>query len=129
MSGNYRYRVQRGISLVEVMVAMIILAVAGVALVRLQSQSVNALAHLEERLFAGIAAENRMTDYYLNSLELTDQNQQVAEQVDIAGRQFNRNIHIQPTSESGFYRVRIDVNRSPQSAVIFSLEGYIDADK
>lgn len=56
-----RQRTESGFSLVETLVALAVFAMAGVALVQLQAQSLNTFSRVEARALADIAAQNQLT--------------------------------------------------------------------
>jgi general secretion pathway protein I len=56
-----RARNDDGFSLVETLVALAVFAMAGVALVQLQAQSLSTFSRVETRALADIAAQNQLT--------------------------------------------------------------------
>lgn len=61
-----------GFSLIEAMVAMVILAVAGIAFVGTSETHVRRIAALENRLAAGIVAQNRAAELAVGAVSLRD---------------------------------------------------------
>lgn len=57
----------QGMTLLEVMVALVVFAVGGLALVRTLTAQTNALAELENSTFASWVAENQMVDVRLST--------------------------------------------------------------
>lgn len=57
-----RARNEGGFSLVEALVALAVFAMAGIALVQLQSQSLHTFSRVETRALADLAAQNRLTE-------------------------------------------------------------------
>lgn len=53
-------RLNRGMTLLEVMIALAIFATAAISVVRSVSQHINTIAYLEEKTFAAMVADNRM---------------------------------------------------------------------
>lgn len=62
---------RRGFTLLEVLVALSIMALAGVAIVRLGTASAVSAAQLQGRAIAGIVAENALVDLMLSSVPPT----------------------------------------------------------
>ncbi len=58
---------QRGMTLLEVMVALAIFATAALAVIQAVSQHVNSLNYLEEKTLASMVADNQMAAIYLQS--------------------------------------------------------------
>ncbi|MFB5173636.1 type II secretion system minor pseudopilin GspI [Erwinia amylovora] len=56
---------QRGMTLLEVMVAMAILAIAGLALMKTSGEQVRNLTRLEQKQFAYWVADNQLAQLYL----------------------------------------------------------------
>jgi general secretion pathway protein I len=58
--------VEKGMTLIEVLVAMAIVAVALVALIRIQSQAIDIRPRLEQQFMATLLAENLLIEYELS---------------------------------------------------------------
>lgn len=58
---------QQGFTLLEILVAIAILAVAGVAVMRSSAEHINALTVLKDRTFSSWVAENRLSELRLES--------------------------------------------------------------
>ncbi|MFB9136334.1 type II secretion system minor pseudopilin GspI [Vibrio olivae] len=63
----------RGMTLLEVLVALAIFATAAIAIIRSVSQHVNTLSYLEEKTFASMVADNRMALVMLSDGKVTAQ--------------------------------------------------------
>ncbi|USD65184.1 type II secretion system minor pseudopilin GspI [Vibrio sp. SCSIO 43136] len=55
----------RGMTLLEVLVALVIFATAAVSVIRSVTQHINTLSYLEEKTFASIVADNQMAKVML----------------------------------------------------------------
>lgn len=62
LPGDAARRAERGFSLLEMMVALAIFAIAALALIKLQGASVAQTAELDRRLYAEIALDNLAVD-------------------------------------------------------------------
>lgn len=113
-------------TLIEVMVAVIILAVAGVAMIRLQSQSTETLQRLEQNYFAGVIAENRMVDKYLSpvapSLAAVQQGK-----AHMSGYEYLWTENYSETNEAGFVRVDINIKTADSGQGQYELSGFFRA--
>jgi len=67
-----------GFSLIEAMVAMVILAVAGIALVGTTEAHIRRIADLESRAVAGLVAENRAAELAVGAVALDDAGDTIA---------------------------------------------------
>ncbi len=55
-------KTEQGFTIVETLVALFVFALAGVALIAMQGQSVSALSRVESRALASLVAENQLID-------------------------------------------------------------------
>lgn len=58
-------RSHRGMTLLEVLVALAIFATASIAVIRSVTQHINTLSYLEEKMFASMVVDNQMANVYL----------------------------------------------------------------
>ena len=59
-------KAKRGMTLLEVLVALAIFATAAIATIRSVSQHINTLSYLEEKTFAALVADNQMAQVLLS---------------------------------------------------------------
>ncbi len=79
---SYRPVKSRGMTLLEVLVALAIFATAAVSVIRATSQHINTLGYLEEKTFASMVADNQLATLMLTpTLSATKKGQQ-----ELAGR-------------------------------------------
>lgn len=105
-SGQVRRR-QQGFTLLEVMIALAILAVASAGLVTAAGGYIKQSQRLEDKVFAAWAAEN-----WLNELRLADSAPEVGElqaQAEMAGRQWLLSAQVTRTSAEQLSRLEIKV--------------------
>ncbi|PWI33166.1 type II secretion system protein GspI [Vibrio albus] len=77
-------RVSRGMTLLEVMIALAIFATAAISVVRSVSQHINTIAYLEEKTFAAMVVDNQVA---LTLLAGTAKNAQSGK-TELAGREW-----------------------------------------
>jgi len=65
---------RRGMTLLEVLVALAIFATAAISVIRSVSQHINTISYLEEKMFAAMVVDNQMVNVMLNTGELTAKN-------------------------------------------------------
>lgn len=121
----------RGFTLVEVMVALAIVALALPALLVALSRQVDATGYLRDKSLAQMVAANKLAELRILSrareslLEGSDSG--VSE---MAGRDWYWWLESQPTEVPAFYRVEIDValDEQDRSAPLFTLVAFLNGD-
>ena len=121
----------RGFTLVEVMVALAIVALALPALLVALSRQVDATGYLRDKSLAQMVAANKLAELRILSrareslLEGSDSG--VSE---MAGRDWYWWLESQPTEVPAFYRVEIDValDEEDRSAPLFTLVAFLNGD-
>ena len=117
----------RGFTLVEVVVALAIVAIGMLAVFKTIGDTVNNVATLRDRSFAAWIADNRITE-----LRLTGQMPSVDEtagDLEYAGRRWHWVARVSQTPVDGLRRVDVRVRRendAPDSSLV-SLAGFIGA--
>ncbi|EIL2908286.1 MULTISPECIES: type II secretion system minor pseudopilin GspI [Vibrio] len=71
---NLSHRRTRGMTLLEVLVALAIFATAAISVIRSVSQHINTISYLEEKMFAAMVVDNQMANVMLNTGELKAKN-------------------------------------------------------
>ncbi|GAA0811927.1 type II secretion system minor pseudopilin GspI [Colwellia sp. D2M02] len=79
-------RFKRGFTLIEVMLAMAVFAIAGVALVGVADNNARHVAYLEEKMFAGWVASNQLVSAHLSTAWPPKNN--LKGEVEMAGRKW-----------------------------------------
>ncbi len=74
-STSNRFRV-RGMTLLEVLVALAIFATAAISVIRSVSQHISTVSYLEEKMFAAMVVDNQMASVMLDTGELKAKNGQ-----------------------------------------------------
>lgn len=64
----------RGMTLLEVLVALAIFATAAISVIRAVSQHINTVSYLEEKMFAAMVVDNQMASVKLGTSELKASN-------------------------------------------------------
>ncbi|MEO1041004.1 MAG: type II secretion system minor pseudopilin GspI [Pseudomonadota bacterium] len=110
---------QRGLTLIEVLVALAILSMAVGSLLVLLSQHSRNAAAMEERALARIVVENALVAYVAAS---TDGDAKVLEgEEDIGGRQFLWEIDREVSEIQGFERVDVSARLDGNQQIIAGL--------
>lgn len=105
-----------GFSLVEALVALAVFAMAGVALVQLQSQSLNTFARVETRALADIVAQNHLTQ--IVAARSAPPIGFREEDLSFAGRAWTMNVDVAAASAPNTRRVSVRVADSSGADVV-----------
>ena len=131
--GNYRHGTQhqRGFTLVEVMVALAVVAIALPALLVTLNQHVDATGYLRDKSMAQMVAANKFEE--LRILSRAGQSLLQGKESGVssmAGRQWYWWLESQPTEANNFYRVAIDVAADEEQGAtpLFTLVAFLSAD-
>ncbi len=113
----------RGFTLIEVLVALAIVAIALAAVARADAVSLESSAQVKERLFATWIAQNRLAELTARRSfpEIGTRSGSAAQ----AGRSFTWEEIVGPTPNENFRRVEIRVRAPGQEYVAATLIGYL----
>jgi general secretion pathway protein I len=118
---------QRGFTLIEVVVALAIVAIGMLAVFKTIGDSVNNVEALRDRSFAGWIADNRIAEIRLSgqmpSVEET------AGEVEFAGRRWHWVTKVSQTQVEGLRRIDVSVRRDgdPEDSSLVTLAGFVGA--
>ncbi len=115
---------QAGFSLMEVLVALAVLAIAMAALVESAGNFTSNQAYLENKTFAHWVALNQMA-----VLQTTDQQALGMQQgeEEMAGRTWSWRILLSTTPDPDVMKAEVTVRQEQSEAVLASLTGYVEA--
>ncbi|HEX7855975.1 MAG TPA: type II secretion system minor pseudopilin GspI [Sphingobium sp.] len=115
---SLRRSAQQGFTLLEMLVALAIFSLAGLALVRLQAVSVRTAADLDARLLAEITARNIAFERMTDPVAVTGGGGTVMN----AGREFQWTQTAAPTSDKRLMQITVTVSSGPgQSPAVLSI--------
>ncbi len=128
---SHRAGGMRGFTLVEVMVALAVVAIALPALLVALSQHVDGTGYLRDKSLAQMVAANKLAE--LRILSRASQNLLRGEDSGVApmaGREFNWWMDSQPTEATNFFRVQIDVaaGEDQREQPLFTLVAFLSSD-
>lgn len=109
----YNTRQNFGFTLLEVMVATAIFAVAGLAVMNTTSQSLSAMAYLEENTFATWVASNQLAEIKLK--QEWPSNSWVKGKQNLAGHEWHWQWRGVKTEDPSFMMVEVEVRRDEKS--------------
>lgn len=131
VSVRYRREHQSGFTLVEVMVALAVVAIALPALLVTLNQHVDATGYLRDKSMAQMVAANKLEELRILSRAgqslLRGKDSGVSS---MAGREWYWWLESQPTEADNFYRVTIDVGVDEEQgeAPLYTLVAFLSAD-
>ena len=121
----------RGFTLVEVMVALAVVAVALPALMFSLHQQIDGTAYLRDKSLAHMVATNKLTEVRI----MARAREQLLKGKDsgtseLADRQWDWQLNSTETELPNFYRVEIKVSapESPDGSALYTLVGFLSAD-
>ncbi|MBO9491885.1 type II secretion system minor pseudopilin GspI [Endozoicomonas sp. G2_1] len=117
-----------GFTLIEVMLAMAVLAIAGVALVSATSSNVRHIGQLEERMVANWVASNQLVEVNLDETWPPRNNKKG--KMELASKEWFWQQKVVRTTDSNMRAVTIEVRLNEDDELpITSLQTYIARDK
>lgn len=114
-------RRDQGFTLIEVLVAMAILAFAIAGLVATGTQSVFATRKVSEKTLAGFVADNEIARLRKSDADLRDRTGK-SEQM---GQDYNWRLEVTETELEGFYEIEIEVSTETQDAPIATRRAFL----
>ncbi|WP_316251123.1 type II secretion system minor pseudopilin GspI [Sphingomonas sp. JC676] len=114
---------ESGFSLIEAMVALVVLAIATVGLMRTVESHIDSTRGLERRAAAMWVAENRLAE-----LEIGPQSS-AGELVEMMGQRWRVAVERRRTDDPEIERVRINVFAANETTPLASLDGFVDGRK
>lgn len=115
---------QRGFSLIEVLVALAILAVLASTIVFQGGNFGNQLFRLEEKTLALWVAQNALDTVRISAQAPAEESK---EEVEMGGRNWVVEQRAIPTERPGFTRIEVSVSREGEDAPVLTLTGFVGA--
>ena len=114
---------QRGFTLLEVLVALAIAALALGSVAAAISQMVQAATAMEQRTYASWIAQNRIAE--LRLANVVPEVSEDSDEVEYAGREWTWTASISETGVENLFRVDVDVSLTDSEGVIRTVTGFI----
>lgn len=111
----------RGMTLIEVLVALAIFATAAIATIRSVSQHINTLNYLEEKTFAAMVADNQLAKVVLQPQALRKQTGKEK----LAGREWFWTVTPVPTSDGLLQAFDVSVAAQKSGSSIVTVRSYL----
>jgi general secretion pathway protein I len=106
------FSARRGFTLIEMVVALAILGLVAVAVIRLASENAQTSHHVENRLLAGIVAENLAVEAFVSPAPPAFGRSEGG--VAMAGRDWRWTRLVEPTDQAGVIRIDVTVGAEGQ---------------
>jgi len=118
-------RTARGFTLIEVLIALTVLAIALAAILRTVGQSIDLTANLRDRQLASWVAQNRLIRHQLQrdwpAAAATDGT------VEMGGREWRWRELVSTTPEPALRRIEIEIRATSDEQQLARLVGYLEA--
>jgi general secretion pathway protein I len=114
---------EKGFTLVEVMVALTIVALSLTAIAASMNQMIDAANAMRERTFASWIAQNKITELRLSNI--TPEVSSTSGEVDFANTQWAWRAVVSETGIESFYRVDVSVSLAGSEYNIRTVTGFI----
>lgn len=111
---------EQGFSLIEALVAMLILALASIGLIRASEAHIDSIRGLERRAAADLVAQNRLAELRLHISPLPNE-------TDILGERWAIAVSERATDDPELRTVTIAVRPADEQASLARLEGFVEA--
>lgn len=110
-----------GFTLMEVLVAMVILAIIASIMLNVFANNTRQQAHLEDKTLATIVADNRLSEIYAGQSSASDE-------VEMAGRKWR--VATKISSQNGLKKIEVQVFENDNAdKPLASLTGFTEGDK
>lgn len=112
----------RGFSLIEVLVALTVLSIAGVAFIRVAQSHIDRLDRLEVRMLADIVAQNKLVELRLAPSRIRS----APERVEMAGREWQVSVESRASSDHDLAELNIAVSEAGARRPATTLHAFVD---
>ena len=123
LSSKYSLKNKSGMTLLEVMLALVILATAGLAVMQAASQSLNNQNYLQQKTFATWIASNRLAELKLE--EKWPGLAWVREEIEFAGVKWYLRYEGVETANSSFRALDVEVSDSKDGQALGYIRTYV----
>lgn len=117
---------QQGMTLIEVLVALMVFSYAALTLVTASSSNLSSQARLRDKTLADWVAQNQLTEFLLD-YSIDNNNKTKSGQAEMAGQTFYYRVKVQQGGSSYLSPVLVEVSSdSDMDYLISSLNGFVE---
>lgn len=124
---NQRHHKQLGLTLIEVLIALAIVAIAMSAIIKTVSENIRGTAYLEDKTIALYVAEQAINEARLGLLPLDDKT--VTEKTDMLGREWYWQAEAASTQNKQIKRIIVRVYKTEpddeDASTVMNMESYV----
>lgn len=121
---GYRANPEGGFTLLEILIALTIFAVAAAGLLSATTLNSKQTALLENKTFAAVIAQNRLAVFHAAHTWIEPG--ETSETASMAGREWDVNITVSPTARADMEKIEVSVSlHAVPQAPLVSLVGYL----
>lgn len=122
MKSNFNsHRRPRGMTLLEVLVALAIFATAAISVIRAVTQHINTVSYLEEKMFASMVADNQLATVMLHPDKLAKTNGKQ----EMAGRDWYWKVTPVSTTGDLLKAFEVNVATAKDSSPVVTVQSYV----
>lgn len=114
-------RSKRGMTLLEVLIALAIFATASISVIRSVSQHINTISYLEEKTFAAMVVDNQMAQVMLKPKSLKAQ----TGTQELAGRTWYWKVTLVPTADNLLKAFDVSAALEKQGSPLVTVRSYV----
>lgn len=118
---------QQGMTLIEVLVALMVFGYAAITLVTASSSNLSSQARLRDKTLAGWVAQNQLTEFILEYDPASKQKKAKTGKANMAGQTFHYKIKLEDSGSQWLNAVRVDVSADAKMEyLIASVTGFVE---
>jgi general secretion pathway protein I len=111
---------QAGFSLIEMMAALSVVAIAGLALLNMVQATTRNTGHVQERALAMVAAENLLNTEILRGEDPQRRSGRYA----LGGAAYDWRLRVEPAGDADLLRLRLEVRLEDEPALLAEIETF-----
>lgn len=118
---------QRGMTLIEVLVALMVFSYAAITLVTASSTNLSSQARLRDKTFANWVAQNQLTEFILEYDPASKKKSSKSDKAEMAGQTFYYKIKVEDAGSEWLNTVRVEVSSDEDMEyLITTLTGFVE---
>ncbi|OGT69519.1 MAG: type II secretion system protein GspI [Gammaproteobacteria bacterium RIFCSPHIGHO2_12_FULL_45_9] len=118
----------RGLTLIEVLIALAVIAIAFTAIIKATSQNIRSATYLQEKTVATWVGSQVMNEVQVGLLIVPEAPGKLEQETTMLNQTWSWRAYQLPTPNKRIREVQVDVSRRKGSAAMTSLVGYVRKD-